>query len=91
MAYQDLDYDEWYLSEDKKRRKTIINLHCHWEKPYFVVDSDIRCETPTLAALVVSGSRLNGAIVWKDSSGKSIYQAKGYKVIRRDILPKRIF
>lgn len=74
LGYQDLEKDVWLLSNDKLIRKKIIDQYCHLDKPYYVVDTDIKCATPTQAYFIVTGTNQNGMTAWKDSYGKSIFQ-----------------
>lgn len=72
---------KYLLNSGELSRQGILNSHCHFKRPNYVVDKEIKCSSPNEAAFMVTGHSLIGLIVWEDKNGNSIYQDKRYKTI----------
>lgn len=79
------------LSPDERHRKTLIDLYCHYDHPNYIVDKNIYCNTPNVAAFMVTGHTMMGLLFWKDSEGNSIYQDKRWKSINYGVYSRRLF
>ena len=79
------------LNSSELSRQGILNAHCHYKSPNYVVDKEIKCSSPNEAAFMVTGHSLIGLIAWEDENGNSIYQDKRYKTIEVRRKTDRLF